>query len=55
MLNGLKKIFGTKHTRAIKKLQVDVNKINSLEENIKKLSDEELKAQTNKFKIYIEA
>ena len=54
MLNGLKKIFGTKHTRAIKKLQVDVDKINSLEGEIKKLSDEELQAQTNKFKNYLE-
>ena len=54
MLNSLKKIFGTRHTRAIKKLQEDVDKINNLEDKIKKLSDEELKAQTIKFREYIQ-
>ncbi len=54
MLDGLKKIFGTRHTREIKRLQSDVQKINSLEPKMKQLSDEELKAQTQKFRQYLE-
>jgi preprotein translocase subunit SecA len=54
MLNGFKKIFGTKHTREIKKLQSDVQKINSLESKMQELSDQELKAQTGKFRNYFE-
>jgi preprotein translocase subunit SecA len=46
----VKKIFGTKQDRDIKSLRPLVEKINSLEETIKKMSDDELKNQTVKFK-----
>ena len=54
MLNTFKKIFGTKNSRDLKKLGPIVKQINSLEEEIKKLSDTELQAQTNKFRKMIE-
>ncbi|MDD0853138.1 preprotein translocase subunit SecA [Halobacteriovorax sp. GB3] len=50
MLNPLKAIFGTKHDRDIKKIMPVINQINDLEEKMKSMSDEELKAQTPKFK-----
>ena len=51
MIGGImKKVFGTKQDRDLKLLKPIVDKINSLEEQMKKLSDEELKAQTPKFK-----
>ena len=51
MIGGImKKVFGTKQDRDLKLLKPLVDKINSLEEKMKKLSDEELKAQTPKFK-----
>jgi preprotein translocase subunit SecA len=43
-------IFGTKQDRDIKALKPIVEKINSLESAMKKMSDEELKQQTVKFK-----
>ena len=46
----LKKVFGTKQDRDIKLMRPLLNQINSFEEQIKKLSDEELKAQTPKFR-----
>lgn len=49
-MNPLKALFGTKHDRTIKALRPLVAHINSLEEQMKSLSDEELKAQTPKFK-----
>lgn len=55
MLSGaFKKIFGTKQDRDLKVLRPLVSKINALEEQMKKLSDEELKAQTPKLKNLIE-
>lgn len=48
--NVMKKIFGTKQDRDIKRLAPLVREINGLEEQMQKLSDEELKAQTPKFK-----
>ena len=48
--NLLQKVFGTKHDREIKKIQPIVEQINSLEPSIQKLSDDELKAMTPKFK-----
>ena len=54
MLSTFKKIFGTKNSRDLKKLKPIVKQINSLEEEIKKLSDTELQAQTNKFRKMIE-
>ena len=54
MLNPIKMIFGTKNDRDLKALKPLIKTINDLEEDIKKLSDEELKAQTPKFKKLIE-
>ncbi len=44
------KLFGTANERAIKKLHARVNRINSLEDKYKKLSDDDLKAKTVEFK-----
>ena len=46
----LKKIFGTKNDREIKALAKEVEKINALESEYEKLSDEDLKNKTNIFK-----
>lgn len=46
----LAKIFGTKHEREMKKIQPIVNKINSLEPEMQKLTDDELKARSLQFK-----
>ncbi len=46
----LTKVFGTKHDREIKKIKPIVEQINSLEPQIEKLSDAELKAKTPYFK-----
>jgi preprotein translocase subunit SecA len=48
--NLVKKVFGTKHDREVKKLQPLVDRINSLESDIKALTDEKLKAKTPEFK-----
>ncbi|MAZ49677.1 MAG: preprotein translocase subunit SecA [Halobacteriovoraceae bacterium] len=51
MLNDvLKKVFGTKQSRDMKALKPLLKEINALEEQMKKLSDDELKAQTPKFR-----
>ena len=50
MLTTFKKFFGTKNSRDIKKMGPLINKINSYEEQLQQLSDDELKAQTPKFK-----
>ena len=46
----LTKIFGSNNQRFLKSIQPLVDKINSLEPSLKKLSDEELKARTAVFK-----
>ncbi len=46
----LKSIFGTRSQREIKKIRPLVDKVLSLEESYKALSDEELKAKTPEFK-----
>ncbi|WP_409479018.1 preprotein translocase subunit SecA [Pseudobdellovibrio sp. HCB154] len=46
----LAKLFGTHHDREMKKIQPIVDKINSLEESIKKLSDDQLKHKTVEFR-----
>ncbi|MBI5184098.1 MAG: preprotein translocase subunit SecA [Nitrospinae bacterium] len=46
----LRKIIGSKNDRELKKLQVYVEKINQLEPEIRRLSDQELKAKTAEFK-----
>jgi preprotein translocase subunit SecA len=50
MLNFLTKIFGSKNERELKKLQPIVEQINNYETEIKAMSDERLKDQTNRFK-----
>ncbi len=50
----LTKVFGTKHDREIKKIKPIVDHINSLEPQVKGLSDHELKAKTPYFKERIE-
>ena len=51
MINAvLKKIFGSKNERDVKKMQPLVQQINALEEEYQKLSDDQLKAKTAEFK-----
>ncbi|MBE7038353.1 MAG: preprotein translocase subunit SecA [Ruminococcaceae bacterium] len=50
MANIFEKIFGTYSEREIKRIRPIVDKINSLEESIQKLSDDELKGKTLEFK-----
>ncbi len=52
--NIVAKVFGTKHDREVKKLQPLVDRINSLESEIKALSDAELKAKTPGFRERLE-
>jgi preprotein translocase subunit SecA len=47
---AMKKIFGTSHERAIRRMKPRVEAINRLEESMKKLSDAELKAKTAEFR-----
>jgi preprotein translocase subunit SecA len=54
MFNFLTKVFGSKNERELKKLQPVVEQINSFETEIKTMSDERLKDQTNRFKQRIE-
>ncbi|HEY4661156.1 MAG TPA: preprotein translocase subunit SecA [Terriglobales bacterium] len=46
----LGKVFGTRNDREIKRLQPRVAAINALEPEIKKLSDEQLRAKTDEFR-----
>jgi preprotein translocase subunit SecA len=46
----LRKIFGSRNDRIIKKLRQTVTKINELEPDVQKLSDQELAAKTIEFK-----
>ncbi|TQV85023.1 preprotein translocase subunit SecA [Aliikangiella coralliicola] len=48
--NILTKIFGSRNQRVVKQLNKKVARINALEEEMQKLSDEELKQYTEKFK-----
>ncbi|MDH3975873.1 MAG: preprotein translocase subunit SecA [Deltaproteobacteria bacterium] len=55
MIGGiLKKVVGSKNDRTLKKMQPLVNSINALEDKMKALSDEELKALTPAFKERVE-
>ena len=47
---ALTKIFGSRNTRLIKRMQQDVARINALEAGIAPLSDEQLRAKTAEFK-----
>ena len=49
-MNILQKIFGTKSTRTMKKLKSTLDKVNSYEEEMSKLSDKELRNKTEYFK-----
>ena len=48
------KIFGSSHEREMKKIQPLVNQINELEESVKALTDDKLKAKTFEFKERLE-
>jgi preprotein translocase subunit SecA len=51
MLKGLvSKVFGTRHEREAKKVWPLVDEINAIAEDLQSISDEELKAQTEKFR-----
>ena len=50
VLNFLTKVFGSKNERELKQLQPLVDRINELEPEIQAMSDDQLKAQTPKFK-----
>jgi hypothetical protein len=51
MFNALiKKVFGTKHERQMKRLQPMVNRISELEPSMKALSDADLRGQTARFR-----
>ncbi len=51
---AMKKVFGTSHERAIRRMKPRVDAINRLEESMKKLSDAELRGKTGEFKEKIE-
>ena len=46
----LKAVFGTKSKRDLKKMAPLVRKINAIEEEYQKLTDDELRAKTDEFK-----
>ena len=48
--NLLKKIFGSKSARDVKRLRPLVARINALEESYQSLTDEQLRAKTEEFK-----
>ncbi len=50
----VRKIFGTKNERELKRIQPIVDRVNSLEEKMRKLTDNELKSFTPHFKERIE-
>ena len=51
---AMKKLFGTSHERAIRRLQPKVAAINDLEPRVQKLTDQELKAKTAEFREKLE-
>jgi len=50
VLGLIKKVFGTKNDREIKRMQAYVDQINSLESSIQSLSEAQLKAKTDEFR-----
>ena len=48
--NLIKKVFGSKNDRELKRIQPIVDKINILEPEFQKLTDEQLKAKTGEFR-----
>lgn len=53
MLNWIKKIFGTADARTIARYRKIVHQINRQEEEYHALSDEELKAKTEEFRVFL--
>jgi preprotein translocase subunit SecA len=51
---AMKKIFGTSHERAVRRMKPRVEAINRLEESMKKLSDAELRAKTAEFRTQLD-
>ncbi len=51
----LKKIFGTANDRELKRIQVHIDRINSFEGEISKLTDEALRAKTGEFRKRLES
>src|ERR1044071_2514122 len=47
---AIKKVFGTSHERAIRRMRPRVDAINALEDKMKALSDAELRAKTPEFR-----
>ena len=47
---AMKKIFGTSHDRAVRRMKPKVEAINKLEDGLEKLTDDQLKAKTAEFK-----
>ncbi|MGD8343310.1 MAG: preprotein translocase subunit SecA [Desulfobacterales bacterium] len=50
ILNALTKVFGSKNERELKRIQPQIERTNALEPAVQAMSDDELKAQTAKFK-----
>ena len=50
IINMFKKIFGTKAARDLRRMRPLVDRVNELEEEYQKLSEEQLKAKTGEFK-----
>ena len=48
--NFLTKIFGSRNDRLLKQYRKTVNRINAMEPEYEKLSDEQLRAKTQEFK-----
>ncbi|HET6584552.1 MAG TPA: hypothetical protein VFG69_13915, partial [Nannocystaceae bacterium] len=46
----VKKVFGTKFERQMKKLRPTIERINSLEDGLKALKDDQLRGKTAEFK-----
>ena len=55
MLNLIKKVFGTRNERVLRKFRKQVVLINALESTYVTLSDDELRAKTDEFKQRIAA
>ena len=50
-----KRVFGSSNDRLVKKLEKTVEQVNAFEPHLEALSDEELTAQTDKFRAMLEA
>jgi preprotein translocase subunit SecA len=50
MANPLKMIFGSRNDRVLRRIKKTVKKINALEESLKGLDDDALRAKTQEFR-----